>query len=47
MDLMHELGLNEAIDRLTMASSMHRYKHMLKMEDDHVLSINVQDQMWK
>ena len=30
------LGLNEAMDQLAMANSIHWYDHVLKMEDGHV-----------
>ena len=35
MDLM--LGLNETRDQLTLANSVHRYGHVLRREDGHVL----------
>ena len=31
------LGLNEALDLLAMASSVHWYGHVSRREDDHVL----------
>ena len=37
MDLMFMLCLNEAIDRLAVANSIHWYGHVLRREDGHVL----------
>ena len=37
MDFMFMLGLNETIDRLAMANSVHLYCHVLRKEDGHVL----------
>ena len=37
MDLMLMLGLNKAIDQLTMANSVCCYWHVLMSEDGHVL----------
>ena len=37
MDLMFMLGLNETIDQLAMANSVHLYGHVLRREDGHVL----------
>ena len=34
---MFMLGLNEAIDQLAMANSVHWYGHVLRREDGHVL----------
>ena len=31
------LDLNETIDQLAMANSVHWYDHVLRREDDHVL----------
>ena len=31
------LGLNETIDQLAMVNSVHRYGHVLRREDGHVL----------
>ena len=36
-DFMLMLGLNEAMDQLTMANSVCWYGHVLRGEDDHVL----------
>ena len=36
-DLMLVLGLNETIDQLTMANSVHWCDHVLRREDGHVL----------
>ena len=36
-DLMLMLGLNETIDQLAMANSVHLYGHVLRREDGHVL----------
>ena len=36
-DLMFMLGLNETIDKLTMANSVCWYGHVLKIENGHVL----------
>ena len=36
-DLMLMLGLNETIDQLAIASSVHWYGHALRIEDGHVL----------
>ena len=35
--MMFMLGLNEAIDQLAMANSVHWYGHVLRREDGHVL----------
>ena len=35
-DIMLMLGLNETIDQLTMANSVHWYSHVLRREDGHV-----------
>ena len=35
--LMFMLGLNETIDQLVIANSVHWYGHMLSREDGHVL----------
>ena len=37
MDLIIMLGLNEAIDQLSMASSVHWYGHVLRRDDGHIL----------
>ena len=37
MDLMHMLGLNETIDQLAMANSVHWNCHVLRREDGQVL----------
>ena len=36
-DMMLILGLNEIIDQLAMANSVHWYCHVLRRENDHVL----------
>ena len=36
-DLMSMLSLNETIDQLAMANSVHWYDHVLRREDGHVL----------
>ena len=36
-DLMLMLGLNESIDQLAMANSVHWYGHVLWREDGHIL----------
>ena len=36
-DLMSMLGLNESIDQLAMANSVHWYSHVLSREDYHLL----------
>ena len=36
-DLMFMLRLKETIDQLAMANSVHRYVHVLRREDGHVL----------
>ena len=36
-DLMFMLGLNETIDQLAMANSVHWHCHVLRREDGHVL----------
>ena len=36
-DLMLMFGLNEIVDLLAMASSVHRYDHFLRREDVYVL----------
>ena len=37
LDLMFMLGLNETINQLAMANSVHWHGHVLKREDGHVL----------
>ena len=37
MDLMFMLGLNETMDQLAMASSVHWYSDVLSREDGHIL----------
>ena len=41
-DLMLLLGLNETMDQLTMANSVHWYGHVLRIEDGHVLRRAIQ-----
>ena len=36
-DLMFMLGLNETMDQLAMANSVHWYDHVLRREDGHIL----------
>ena len=36
-DLMFMLGVNETIDQLAIANSVHWYDHVLRREDGHVL----------
>ena len=49
-DLMFMLGLNETIDQLSMANSVHWYGNVLRREDGHVLrelDFEVEGQMKK
>ena len=50
-DLVFMLGLNETIDQLAMANSVHWHGHMLRIEDGHILirslDIEVEDQRKK
>ena len=36
-DFMLMLGMNETIDQLAMANSVHWYGHVLRREDDHIV----------
>ena len=37
-DLMYMLSLSETIDQLAMANSVHLYSHVLRREDDRLVS---------
>ena len=46
MDLMFIFGLNETMDQLAKANSVHWYGHVLRREDDHIMRRALDIEIW-